>query len=250
MKERPHKRQTALMDTLFKRIGHYVEIGATSFQDISKLSHRIETRQPGEDIVIEGEVVEDVFVIEAGWAIRFRMLDDGRRQILNFMLPGDCFDMMSLNKAQSDHSVSAATEVVLIRVKADDFLKVVARKPQLASAFWWAAIQEEAILREQIVRIGRRSARERVGHLILELNRRVAAVTGERDNYLYLPVPQSLLADALGLSIVHISRTFTRLRKEGFIQITNRGIEILDREGLMEMCDFDSRYLHLKKITF
>jgi len=80
----------------------------------------------------------------------------------------------------------------LRRVKSDDFLRIIAKSPQLATSFWWAAIQEEAILREQIIRVGRRSARERVGHLILELNRRISAVTGELENYLYLPVPQAL----------------------------------------------------------
>lgn len=238
------------MDTLIRRISYYAEVKAESFEDMTRLPHTIETRQAGQEIVVEGETVDFVFVIEAGWAIRFRILDDGRRQILNFMLPGDCFDLMSLDQARSDHSVSAATEVVLRRVKADQFLKSVTQKPELAAAFWWAAIQEEAILREQIVRVGRRSAKERVGHLILELNRRVASVTGELDDYLALPVPQSLLADALGLSIVHISRTLSSLRKNELIRVTRDGIEILDRERLAEMCDFDSRYLHLKKLRF
>jgi len=236
------------MDPLIKRIGQFVETDTQYFQDISGLPHRIETRRSGEEIVVEGETVDFVFVIEAGWAIRFRMMDDGRRQILNFMLPGDCFDLMSLNKAHSDHSISAATEVTLRRVKSDDFLRIIAKSPQLATSFWWAAIQEEAILREQIIRVGRRSARERVGHLILELNRRISAVTGELENYLYLPVPQALLADALGLSVVHISRTLSRLKSEGLIKTGNEGIQILNREKLAEISDFDSRYLRLEKL--
>jgi len=141
--------------------------------------------------VVEGETVDFVFVIEAGWAIRFRMMDDGRRQILNFMLPGDCFDLMSLNKAHSDHSISAATEVTLRRVKSDDFLRIIAKSPQLATSFWWAAIQEE---------------------------------------------------------VVHISRTLSRLKSEGLIKTGNEGIQILNREKLAEISDFDSRYLRLEKL--
>jgi CRP-like cAMP-binding protein len=124
----------------------------------------------------------------------------------------------------------------------------VANNSRLASSFWWAAIQEEAILREQIVRVGRRSAVERVAHLILELNRRLAAGTGRLEDYLPLPVAQALFADALGLSIVHVSRTFTRLKGEGYIRANNKGIEIVRREAMAEMCDFDSRYLHLEKL--
>lgn len=236
------------MDSLIKRIGHYVQSDATSFDEIAKLPYKIEQRYSGQEIVVEGEKVDFVFVIETGWAIRFRMLEDGRRQILNFMLPGDCFDLMAINRARSDHSVSAASEVVLRRIKADVFLKTVAGNPRLAASFWWAAIQEEAILREQIVRVGRRSAKERMAHMILELNRRVATVTGALDDYLSLPVAQSLLADALGLSIVHVSRTLSWLKAEGYIRMDNKGIEILRRKDLAQMCDFDSRYLHFEKL--
>lgn len=236
------------MDTFVNRINQYVDVDRRYFDDLDRLPHRIETRQAGQEIVREGERVDFVFVIEEGWAIRFRMLEDGRRQILNFMLPGDCFDLMSLNKARSDHSVLAATDVSLRRIKSDLFLNTVAKNPNLATSFWWAAIQEEAILREQIIRVGRRSAKERLGHLILELNRRVAAVTGQWDDHLRMPVPQSVLADALGLSVVHISRSLTRLKSDGLIKVTSAGFEILDREALSEMCDFDSRYLHLDKL--
>ena len=233
------------MDSLLRRISYYVQSDAHAFDDITSLPYKIEKRNAGQEIVVEGEKVDFVFIIESGWAIRFRMLDDGRRQILNFMLPGDCFDLMAVNRAKSDHNVSAASEVVLRRIKADIFLKTVASNPHLATSFWWAAIQEEAILREQIIRVGRRSAKERTAHLILELNRRVATVTGKLDDYLSLPVAQALLADALGLSIVHVSRTLTRLKADGYIRMNNQGIEILRREALAEMCDFDSRYLHL-----
>jgi len=236
------------MDSLIKRIGYYTQIDPKSFEDIARLPYRTETYHAGQEIVVKGEKVDFVFMIEAGWATRFRMLEDGRRQILNFMLPGDCFDLMAINRAQSDHSVSAASEVVLRRIKADAFLKTVTNNPQLAASFWWAAIQEEAILREQIIRVGRKTAKERTAHLILELNRRVGTVTGRVDDYLALPVAQALLADALGLSIVHISRTMTRLKAEGFIRMDQQGIEILRREDMAEMCDFDSRYLHLNKL--
>ena len=166
------------------------------------------------------------------------------------MLPGDCFDMMSLTNAESDHSVSAATNLTLRRLKATDFLTAIRQEPSLAAAFWWVAVQEEAILREQIIRVGRRSAKERVGHLILELNRRVAATSGKLENFLYLPVPQSLLADMLGLSVVHISRTLTKLKAEKLIRTTSDGVQILDRERLERVSNFDSRYLHLEKLKF
>ncbi len=238
------------MKPLMSRVGHYVDLSENDFENLLNLPHRIETRRPGEEIVAVGDVIDFVFVVESGWAIRYRILDDGRRQIVNFMLPGACFDMMSMAYAKADHAVSAATEVKLRRIRSSDFLKAISAQPRLATAFWWVAIQEEAILREQIIRIGRRSAKERVAHLLLELNRRIAAVEGQLTNFINLPFPQALFADALGLSVVHVSRTLTKLKAEGFITTKQGGIEILEREKMADMCDFDSRYLHLERLKF
>ena len=236
------------MDSLRRRVSHYTTIENDRFKTLESLPHRIETRRPGSDIVSLGETVNYVFVIEQGWAIRYRMLEDGRRQILNFMLPGDCFDLMSLTQAKSDHAISAATLVRLRRMSSSDFIGAIGKDPQLATSFWWVSIQEEAILREQIIRVGRRTAKERVAHLLLELNRRVAMVEGELKNFLALPIPQTLIADALGLSVVHISRTLTKLKSEKLIETTADGIEILQRDALAKLSDFDSSYLHLEKL--
>ena len=236
------------MKALENRMSNYVDVNWLDMKLLRELPHKIEIRRPGEDIVTVGEVSDSVFVIEKGWAMRYRILDDGRRQILNFMLPGDCFDLMSLTAAKSDHSVVAATEVELRRIETHSFVAAISKSPKLAMAFWWVAIQEQAILREQIIRVGRRSASERVGHMILELNRRLAFSMGEETNFVSLPVPQALLADALGLSVVHISRTFSKLRSKGFIATGPEGIEILRREELAKLSDFDNRYLHMEKL--
>jgi len=237
------------MEALKRRIKHYSVIKNNGFKSLENLPHRIETRRPGSDIVSVGETVDYVFVIEKGWAIRYRMLDDGRRQILNFMLPGDCFDLMSLTQAKSDHAIAAATEVRLRRLSFTDFIRTISREPHLATSFWWASIQEEAILREQIIRVGRRSAKERVAHLLLELNRRVAAIDGELKDFLSLPIPQTLIADALGLSVVHISRTMSKLKYDGMIETTSEGVRILQRDQLIKLSDFDNGYLHLERLN-
>jgi len=240
----------SVLETLTRRVRHYVDIEPDNFADLQTLSYKLETYRTGEDIVRIGDVVDHVFVIEQGWAIRYRRLEDGRRQILNFMLPGDCFDMMAVTRATADHSVAAATKVQLRRVNARDFLDAIRRNETLATAFWWSVVQEEAILREQIVRVGRRSARERVAHLLLELNRRVGAIEGEMSDVIDLPFPQALLGDALGLSVVHISRTLSWLRSEGLIGTTVDGIEIRDRERLVRLADFNTAYLHLDRLSF
>jgi len=119
------------MKPLMSRVGHYVDLRDDEFESLSSLPHRMETRRPGEEIVAIGDVIDFVFVVESGWAIRYRILDDGRRQIVNFMLPGACFDMMSMAYAKADHAVSAATEVTLRRIKSS-------RSPKLFSQTLWA----------------------------------------------------------------------------------------------------------------
>ena len=244
------KAKETIVETLTRRVRHYVDIEPDAFEDLSTLPFKLESYRTGEDIIRVGDTVDNVFVIEQGWAIRYRRLEDGRRQILNFMLPGDCFDMMAVTAATADHSVAAATKLQLRRVNARDFLNAIRRNETLATAFWWSVVQEEAILREQIVRVGRRSARERVSHLLLELNRRIAAIEGELSDIIALPFPQALLGDALGLSVVHISRTLSWLRSEGLIGTTVDGIEIRDRDRLVQLADFNTAYLHLDRLTF
>jgi len=238
------------MDMIINRIAHYADIAIPQFQELLSVPHRVEIREPGQEIVNSGEVVDYVFIVEEGWAIRYQLLDDGRRQIVNFMLPGDCFDLMSLTKAKSDHNVSAATQVKLRRIKSDDFLSVIKTNPELATAFWWVAIQEESILREQIVRNGRMSAKERIASLILELNRRLSISTGLQDNSLHLPVPRTHLADALGLSVVHVSRTLAWLKREGYIATEPGMIHILKRDAMAEMAEFEDLHLNIAKLRY
>lgn len=237
------------MNSLARRVGHYVDIDHSQFSRLANLPHRQETRVPGEDLVSIGETIDYMFVVEEGWAIRSRILDDGRRQILNFMLPGDCFDLMSLVRAKADHNVTAATAVTLRRISTQAFLQTIYSDKKLATAFWWVAVQEEAILREQIIRVGRRSAVERVAHMLLELNRRLAMIEERESNLVDLPIPQSLVADALGLSVVHVSRTFTKLRNDGLIETYPKGIVLKDMDALKELSDFDQSYLQNIKLT-
>ena len=203
------------------------------------------TYRGGEDIVRVGERMENIFVIQQGWAIRYRRLEDGRRQILNFLLPGDIFDNSAILEVEADHAISAVTKLVARRINAQEFRQSTKSDPALGQVFGLATVQEEAILREQIVRIGRRSARERIAHLLLELNFRMGARTGEISDIVSLPFPQALLGDALGLSVVHISRTLSWLRTEGLIESSSNGLRILDRGRMATLANFDSAYLHL-----
>ncbi|MDX1293560.1 MAG: Crp/Fnr family transcriptional regulator [Hyphomonas sp.] len=242
--------RSLIMDAFRNRLSQYVSLKEQSWESFAQLQLQARIFQAGDDLVREGQRLEKVFIVKDGWAIRYRTLDDGRRQIVNFMLPGDVFDMQVVAGVAADHTVTALTRTVVMTTSATCFLDVLRNDSDVAAAFWWAAVQEESILREQIVRVGRRSARERISHLLLELQRRLRAATGGSENHLALPLTRSDLADALGLTPVHVSRTMSGLRQAGLIAESRGQVAILDKLSLARLAQFDADYLHIRRLDF
>ncbi len=235
------------MKALIARIAGYSDIADQDFAPLKQAAVERVHFPRGATIISAGEDPTHVFVVSKGWALRYRTLSDGRRQIVNVMLPGDCFDLQALIATKADHSVEALTNVELLRLKSYDFLGAIKANAGLATAFWWAAVQEESILREQIVRLGRRSGRERLAHILLELRRRLLHAGQEMGDTLTLPMSREVLADLLGLSSVHVSRSVSALRQAGLIRTSNGSIQLLDIEGLTEVGQFDPSYLHIAR---
>lgn len=238
------------MQALANRLSQYVSNADLVCQTIRELNPRDSDISPDEDIIRTGDRSGRLFIIREGWTIRYRMLEDGRRQIVNFMLPGDIFDLHALSGLEADHTVTAVTRTRIIEIENAPFVAALRSNGEFASAFWWAAVQEESILREQIVRVGRRTARERIAHLLLELQRRLACALGGKDNNLVLPVTRTDLADALGLTPVHVSRTMSWLSSAGLIEQKRGVVSIVDRPRLARLAHFDDDYLHLRKLDF
>jgi CRP-like cAMP-binding protein len=233
------------MKALIARIAGYSDISEGEFTTLTSAPVERARHPRGATIISAGDDPTHVFVVSKGWALRYRTLNDGRRQIVNVMLPGDCFDLQALIATKADHSVVALTNVELLRLKRENFLNALKSNASLATAFWWAAVQEESILREQIVRLGRRSGRERLAHMLLELRRRLLQAGQEVGDTLTLPMSREVLADLLGLSSVHVSRSVSALRDAGLIRTSNGSIQLLDIEGLAEVAQFDPSYLHI-----
>jgi len=235
------------MKALFARIAGYSDIDEREFDSLKQAPVERVRKERGARIVSAGDPVTHVFVVSRGWALRYRTLTDGRRQIVNVMLPGDCFDLQALIETRADHSVEALTQVELLCLKSEDFFSAIQSNAKLAMAFWWAAVQEESILREQIVRLGRRSGRERLAHMLLELRRRLLHAGQDISDTITLPMSREVLADLLGLSSVHVSRSVSALRDAGLIRTSNGSIQLLDIDGLADVAQFDPAYLHLAR---
>ncbi|MFC0408824.1 Crp/Fnr family transcriptional regulator [Roseomonas elaeocarpi] len=198
-----------------------------------------------EDVISEGEVPRDVNLILSGWACRYKQLEDGRRQILAFFLPGDICDLNVYILREMDHSVAALTPLVVGELPRDALEEVMQRHPRIAKALWWETLVNAATQREWTVSLGKRSAFERMSHLFCELFFRLRAIGFTSESQCELPLTQAELADATGLSAVHVNRTLQELRGAGLIQLKDRVLRIPDLRALKEAALFNPNYLHL-----
>jgi CRP-like cAMP-binding protein len=189
-----------------------------------------------------------VYVVKSGWCSCARHLSDGRRQITRFALPGDflCFD--SIVAATSVQDIVAITEVTLLQLKVETLGEIAARAPRLAVAILWAAAQDESALAERLTSLGRRYALERLSHLFVETYCRLNALGLASDQRLFFPVTKEQLADAMGLTTIHIYRTLRRLTEDGLIALEGSWLTIHDLEGLSDVAKFDSRYIQRSRM--
>ncbi len=187
--------------------------------------------EAGALILTEGAHSAQLFTLLSGWAFRFKMLEDGRRQILNYLLPGDLVGLQGSVIGTMEHSVEALSQVVLCVFQRDRLPDLFTNHPGLAFDITWLASREERMLDENLLSVGRRSALERSAYLIAFLYQR--AMKAGLVPTLMLPITQQHVADTLGLSIVHTNKTLRKLADRKLIRWHDRSCEVLDEEGLM-----------------
>ncbi|MGI4977376.1 MAG: Crp/Fnr family transcriptional regulator [Janthinobacterium lividum] len=197
------------------------------------------------DIVAEGETPRSAFLVQAGVAMRYRSLPDGRRQIMTFLIPGDLCNPHMFLLAAMDHSIATLTPVRIATLSHAALLETFATRPRVSAALWWSRLQEESMLRERIVSLGRRDARGRVAHLLCELLWRYDAMGLAEGETYRLPLTQTELGDAVGLTPVHVNRVLRDFREQRLIAMEHRVLKVLDVEGLQAVAAFNKEYLHL-----
>jgi CRP-like cAMP-binding protein len=197
------------------------------------------------DIVHEGDVPRSAFVLTRGMAFRYRLMPDGKRQILTFLIPGDIFGLQAFLLTAMDHSIATLVPTRVATISRDTVFDLFDNHPRIGAALWWAALQEEAILRERIVALGRRSSRGRVAYLLCELVWRQIAVGLTEDHAIRMPLTQVELADVLGLTSVHMNRILQGFRRDNLITLAHHRLTLPDVERLQEIAGFNQNYLHL-----
>jgi len=204
---------------------------------------RIVTAPKNKDILVVGRHYGSVYVNHDGWLLRYKILHGGSRQIIDFILPGQIFGLQACLFKNALYSVATITESSLSEIPFEMIDDVFERSPRLARALFWSAGSESAIIGEHLIDAARRSAYERISHLLLELFVRLNGA-GLTDGMSFeLPLTQELIGDAVGLTTVHVNRTMRSLREDKLIAIEGKRVTILDFESLSLVCDFENSYL-------
>jgi CRP-like cAMP-binding protein len=207
---------------------------------------QIRTFAADESFVHEGDRPDSCCLVLDGYVYRYKLVPSGARQISAIHIPGDMPDLQSLHIEVMDHSLRALTRAEMAFIPHTAVRETVRLFPTLGDALWRLTLVDASMFREWLTGIGRRSARTRVAHLLCELYVRLSAVGLTRDSGYDMPLTQSVLADALGLSTVHINRVLQDLRRARLIASEGRFLRILDWRGLAEAGEFDAAYLHLE----
>ncbi len=205
---------------------------------------RLEAR---EDIIREGEHSPDIHIVMSGLACRYKILANGGRQIMAFLVPGDPCDAEIFILKAMDHSIGTLAPSVIAAIPGETMQELLLNRPGIALAFWWNTLQDEGVLRERIIDVGRRDAYSRIAFLIYEILLRLRAVGVVGDTGFEFPVTQTDLADATGLTPVHVNRMLQRLREEGLIATEGRRWTVTDPAGLRRAAEYEGSYLHLDR---
>lgn len=205
-----------------------------------------------ENIIAEGSsaggiplLPDGLVCVLEGLICRYKLLPDGRRQILAYIVPGDLCDLRLFILKQMDHGIATLAPASVAVISRERILELTNTYPAVTRAFWWAALVEEATTREWLVNVGQRTAFERLAHFICEMFYRLRAVDLADEERCELPLTQAELADTLGLSTVHVNRTLQDLRRAGFITLRGKNLVIHDLAALQRAAMFSPSYLQL-----
>lgn len=198
---------------------------------------------PGASVIEGGEEADALFVLEGGWAFSHAITADGRRQILEFHLPGDMLGIEAVGRMETPHGVETITEVSMCVLPKHRLETVMRKVAALSFSFACVISRDRAVLAERLASLGRRAASARVAHLLLELHARlVQRGMAERDGCA-LPLKQAHIADAVGLTVEHTNRALAELRRDGLATLRDGRLTLHDRRALIELSGWDDAYL-------
>jgi CRP-like cAMP-binding protein len=229
---------------LLRKLCNFTELSEEECQAVVECCKDVRTVGAREDVISQGDRTGGVKLLLDGFACRYKTLEDGRRQIVAYFVPGDLCDLRVFILKRMDHSIGAIAPSRVATIAPENVLRLMHTYPALTRALWWSTLVEEAIAREWILNVGQRNALERTAHLFCELLYRFRAVGLNEGLSCTLPLTQVELAETLGLSPVHVNRTLQELRRQKLITLDDGTLTIQNLQALEELSFFNAEYLH------
>jgi CRP-like cAMP-binding protein len=232
------------LEPMLNKLARLSTLDADDRGAITSLAHRVQRVSRGQILVREGEVPRECCVLIEGYACRHKSTRSGRRQIVSLHIPGDVLDVQHLQLPTADHTVETISGARIAWIAASDLRALLKERPQINEALWRDALIDASIFREWMLNVGRRDAKTRIAHMLCEFAaRREAAGLGGVARF-ELPMTQEQIADATGLTMVHVNRSLQTLARAGVIEREGREIRIADWNRMRTLADFDPAYLH------
>src|SRR4051794_7862077 len=243
------RRREARVNILLRKLEGFEDLGASDRAVLDRVTAKFRQVDAHRDLVEEGDAPDDVHLILEGFAYRYKLLKNGRRQIFAFLVPGDFCDLHVFILREMDHNIATLSPCKVVDIPRRVVLDLTENHPRIARALMWTSLVDEAVLREWLVNVGQRPAAERIAHLFCEILVRLEAVGQTTDGGEYvLPITQIELADTMGLSGVHVNRVLRELREAGLVRVTGHAICIPDVKALKRFSGFTDRYLHYQRV--
>jgi CRP-like cAMP-binding protein len=207
----------------------------------------VQVVEPHKEIVEDGSSPTHSCLLVSGLAFRYKILPEGRRQILSFHIGGDILDLYSFVLRKMDHAIASITPCTIAKIQHSSLERVMDKYPHLAKVLWRDTLIDSAIYREWMINIGRRTAEQRLAHLICEMFCRMHTVGLAQEHSFTFPVTQTDIADCLGISLVHVNRVVKKLREDGLLTFERSSVVVEDWDRLFDFSEFDSTFLHTNK---
>jgi len=214
-------------------------------QALLSLPFKSKVFEPGKYLVREGMPTDESCLIASGFAMRHKLTHSGDRQIVSVHIPGDFVDLEGVLLKVADHNIQTLTRCDIITIRSSAIMELIETHPRIARAMWVDTLIDSSVFREWVMNVGRRNARERIAHLLCEFAKRLEVTgIGSTEGY-QLPMTQEQIADATGLTPVHVNRSLKALEADGLIVKKRKYVGIPDWKRLREISGFNELYLHL-----
>jgi CRP-like cAMP-binding protein len=234
-----------MLNPLICKLEQFATLSDEDKQVLADAARDVRTFRRRQDIIEQGDRPDHVHLVVEGWAARYKVLAQGERPIMAFLIPGDFCDIQVTLLDQMDHAITALSACRVAFIPRETMERIMGgEQPRLARALWWSTLVDEAILREWLVNLGHRPADMRLAHFMCEMLIRSKAVGLTKDDGFDMPLTQEELGDTMGMSTVHVNRMVQELRGQGLIESKGKRVMVADLKRLMAFADFDPAYLH------